>query len=236
MPRARKEPRYRKARRKGTSDPVAMVHLIRRLFRRGAETESMAAPPRLLIGLGNPGEEYEESRHNIGFRVADLLAERCRISLDVFKNQAVQGKGSWRGRPIVIAKPTTFMNRSGQAVRALMRQHRVAPNEILIIVDDIHLPLGDVRLRASGGSGGHNGVQDIIDRLGVDGFPRLRLGIGREFSRGGQSDYVLSPFDKSEEPDVESATQRAVDAALTFVTDGIETAMSRHNRRAGRDD
>ncbi|MDX1741060.1 MAG: aminoacyl-tRNA hydrolase [Rhodothermales bacterium] len=196
----------------------------------------MAATPRLLVGLGNPGEEYEASRHNIGYRVADLLADRCRISLDVFKNQSVQGRGSWRGRRIVIAKPTTFMNRSGQAVRALMKQHRVAPNEILVIVDDIHLPLGDVRLRASGGSGGHNGVQDIIDRLGGSNFPRLRIGIGRDFSRGGQSDYVLSPFEESEEPEVTAVTERAAAAALTFVTEGVETAMSRHNRRGVRDD
>ena len=196
----------------------------------------MAATPRLLVGLGNPGEEYEASRHNIGYRVADLLADRCRISLNVFKNQSVQGRGSWRGRRIVIAKPTTFMNRSGQAVRALMKQHRVAPNEILVIVDDIHLPLGDVRLRASGGSGGHNGVQDIIDRLGGGNFPRLRIGIGRDFSRGGQSDYVLSPFEESEEPEVTAVTERAAAAALTFVTEGVETAMSRHNRKGVRDD
>jgi PTH1 family peptidyl-tRNA hydrolase len=117
-----------------------------------------------------------------------------------------------------------------------MKQHRVPPSEVLIIVDDIHLPLGEVRLRASGGSGGHNGIQDIIDRLGGSDFPRLRIGIGRDFSRGGQSGYVLSPFDQSEEPDVVAACERAAEAALTFVTDGVETAMARHNRRGGRDD
>ena len=94
---------------------------------------------RLLIGLGNPGEEYAGTRHNIGFRVADRLSERCRITLDAFKNNAVQGRGSWRGRPVVVAKPTTFMNLSGQAVKALVRQHGVSPQEILVIVDDIHL-------------------------------------------------------------------------------------------------
>lgn len=191
---------------------------------------------RVLIGLGNPGEEYEDTRHNIGFRVADRLAERCRISLDAYKNNALQGRGVWRGRPVVVARPVTFMNRSGQAVSALMRQHRVSPQEILVIVDDIHLPLGDVRLRASGGSGGHNGIQDIIDRLGTTDFPRLRLGIGRKFSRGAQTDYVLSPFDESEAPDVEAATEAAVEAALSFVTDGVEVAMSRHNRRGRADD
>ncbi len=196
----------------------------------------MAARPRVLIGLGNPGEEYEDSRHNVGFRVADLLAERCRLSFDVFKNSAVQGQGSWRGRRVVVAKPTTFMNRSGQAVKALIRQHRVTPGEILVIVDDIHLPLGDVRLRASGGSGGHNGIQDIMDRLGSGDFPRLRIGIGREFSRGSQSDYVLAAFDPSEAPVVVDATERAADAALAFLTDGVETAMSRYNRRSSRTD
>jgi PTH1 family peptidyl-tRNA hydrolase len=196
----------------------------------------MAANPRVLIGLGNPGEEYEESRHNVGFRVADILARRCRMSLDVFKNNAVQGQGSWRGRRIVVAKPTTFMNRSGQAVRALIRQHRVVPEEVLVIVDDIHLPLGEIRLRATGGSGGHNGIQDIIDRLGGGDFPRLRIGIGREFDSGGQSDYVLAPFEEEEEPVVGAATERAAEAALAFVTDGVEVAMSRYNRRVGGTD
>ncbi len=193
----------------------------------------MAATPRVLIGLGNPGDEYEDSRHNVGFRVADLLARRCRMTFDVFKNNAVQGQASWRGRRIVVAKPTTFMNRSGQAVRALMKQHRVAPDEVLVIVDDIHLPLGEIRLRATGGSGGHNGIQDIIDRLGGSDFPRLRIGIGREFISGGQSNYVLSPFEEAEEPVVGAATERAAEAALTFVTDGVEVAMSRYNRRVG---
>jgi PTH1 family peptidyl-tRNA hydrolase len=128
------------------------------------------------------------------------------------------------------------MNRSGQSVKALLRQHGVTPQEVLVIVDDIHLPLGEVRMRAGGGSGGHNGIQDIIDRLGTTDFPRLRLGIGREFSRGGQSDYVLSPFDESEEEEVETVMQVASDAALAFVTDGVEAAMRRHNRRADRGD
>lgn len=196
----------------------------------------MAANPRVLIGLGNPGDEYEDSRHNVGFRVADRLAERCRLSFDVFKNNAVQGQGSWRGRRVIVAKPTTFMNRSGQAVAALMKQHGVSSKEVLIIVDDIHLPLGEVRLRSSGGSGGHNGIQDVMDRLGGGDFPRLRIGIGRDFSQGGQSDYVLSPFDESELPDINAATDRAVETALTFVTDGVDVAMSRHNRRIDRTD
>ncbi|NNE46898.1 MAG: aminoacyl-tRNA hydrolase [Rhodothermales bacterium] len=196
----------------------------------------MPAAPRVLVGLGNPGEEYEDSRHNIGFRVANLLAERCKLTFDLHKNNAVQGLGTWRGRRVVVSKPTTFMNRSGQAVLALMKQHRVSSRDVLVIVDDIHLPLGEVRLRATGGSGGHNGVQDIIDRMGGGDFPRLRVGIGREFSRGGQSDFVLSPFDESEGPDVVAAIDRAVEAALTYVVDGVEVAMSRHNRRISRDD
>ncbi len=196
----------------------------------------MAARKRILIGLGNPGDEYEDNRHNVGFRVAERLAERCRAGFDTFKNNAVQGDGSWRGHPVVVAKPTTFMNRSGKAVAALMKQHGVTSREILVIVDDIHLPLGEVRLRASGGSGGHNGVQDVIDRLGGGDFPRLRLGIGREYSRGGQSDFVLSPFDDDEIPLVDEAIDRATDAALTFVREGVEVAMSRHNRRGARND
>lgn len=195
----------------------------------------MPASTRLIVGLGNPGVEYADTRHNIGFVVADRLAKRCRISFDTHKHNAVFGEGSWRGRSLAVAKPTTFMNRSGSAVVPLMRRYKLTPAEILIIVDDIHLALGDIRLRAGGGSGGHNGIEDIAERAGSDAFPRLRMGIGKGFGRGGQSDYVLSPFDNEELPMVEDTVTWAVDAALTFVTDGIETAMNRFNRKTSAD-
>ncbi len=191
----------------------------------------MAGSKRLLIGLGNPGETYAATRHNVGFAVVDALAERARTA---FKKDgradALLAEGRLRGRPVVLVKPQTYMNRSGSAVRHLMRRYGFGPAEILVIVDDINLTLGKIRLRERGSAGGHNGVQDIIDSLGTDAFPRLRIGVGSDFDRGRQSDYVLSPFTAEEQPIIDEALTRARDAAVTFVTDGIVTAMNRFNR------
>ncbi len=191
----------------------------------------MAGSKRLLIGLGNPGATYTATRHNVGFAVLDVLAERARTA---FKRDgradALLGEGRLRGRPVILVKPLTYMNRSGSAVKHLMRRFTLDPDEIFVIVDDINLALGKIRLRERGSAGGHNGVQDVIDRLGTDAFPRLRIGVGSDFARGGQVDYVLSPFTAEEQPVIEAALSRARDAAVTFVTDGIVTAMNRFNR------
>ncbi len=189
----------------------------------------MASSKRLIIGLGNPGDEYERTRHNVGFMVVDALAEKTRINLKN-RGQAVTGSGKWRGRPIVLAKPLTYMNRSGLAVQALVRKLKMDPTDLIVLVDDINLPVGRIRLREKGGTGGHNGLEAIIDCLGTDSFPRVRIGIGNEFSRGGQSDYVLSPFLEEEQPSIDKAVEMARGAALAYVTDGITTAMNRFSR------
>ncbi len=166
----------------------------------------------------------------------DAIAERCRAP---FKQdgraQALVAQARIRGRRAVLAKPQTYMNRSGVAVKTLVRRHALAPQEILIVVDDIYLPVGVLRLRASGGAGGHNGIQDIADRLGTTAFPRLRLGIGSGFGRGRQSDYVLSPFSDEEKPVVDRLLERAAEAASVFVTEGIVPAMNRFNRGSSPD-
>lgn len=184
---------------------------------------------RLIVGLGNPGPEYAVTRHNVGFMVADRVAERARVDLRKERDEALSGWGRWRGHEIGVAKPQTFMNRSGVSVEAMVRRWRLEFSDLLVVVDDIHLPLGTLRLRPSGGSGGHNGLEDISDWLDSDEFPRLRFGIGRDFDHGSQSDFVLSPFDPEEHEAVEAAIARATDACLTFVTDGIATAMNRFN-------
>lgn len=189
----------------------------------------MASPKRLIIGLGNPGAEYEPSRHNVGFRVVDSLAEKTGTQMKV-KGQSILGWGRWRGRPVGLAKPTTYMNRSGLAVEELVRKNRIVPADLLVVVDDINLPTGKVRLRERGGTGGHNGIEDIIDWLGSDAFPRLRIGIGNDFSRGQQADYVLSPFADEEIAVISEAIVQARDGALTWLTDGIVTAMNRFSR------
>lgn len=189
----------------------------------------MAKSKRLIVGLGNPGGEYEGTRHNIGFVVVDTLAERAGITLAHEKGDVLLGWGKVRSYPMGLAKPLAYMNRSGSSVRTLLSRHNLEPTDILVVVDDINLPVGKLRIRQGGSAGGHNGLQDITDRIGRDDFPRLRFGIGSDFSRGRQADYVLSPFPDDEFPIVDEAVLRASDAALTFVTDGIITAMDRFN-------
>ncbi len=215
------------------SGETGLLARLREFF--SARPDPMPSNLRLLVGLGNPGPEYERTRHNVGFLAADMVAARCRVAFDTHKANAVWGAGSWRGRKLVVAKPTSFMNRSGKSVSALMRQLGVSPADILVFVDDIHLSPGDVRIRSKGGSGGHNGIDDIIEAIGTQDFPRLRIGIGSDFGRGGQSDYVLSEFDADEQPLIDEAVTSAAEAGLCFVSDGIATAMNRFNRRTTPD-
>lgn len=198
------------------------------LFRR-VHRSPTAVSKRLIVGLGNPGPEYENTRHNVGFLVADAVAGTVGADLRKERDQARSGWVRWRGHEVGIAKPWTYMNRSGTSVEALLRRASLKPTDMLVVVDDIHLPLGRLRARPGGGAGGHNGLQDIIDWLDTDAFPRLRIGIGREFGEGRQADYVLSPFDEEEREAVAGALDRAVKAALTFVTDGIQVVMNRFN-------
>lgn len=189
----------------------------------------MPRSKRLIVGLGNPGPEYEATRHNVGFMVIDALVEQTGIELTDTRFQALSGWGSHRGCPFGLVKPLTYVNRSGQAVRPLQRHHGLAARELLVVVDDLNLPLGKLRLRPGGGSGGHNGLEDIAERLGTTAFPRLRIGIGSDFSRGQQVEYVLSPFSSEQQPAIEEAIDRACDAALTYVSEGVETSMNRFN-------
>lgn len=200
---------------------------------------------RLIVGLGNPGPEYAGTRHNVGFETIDRIAEKTGVSAEregLLKRAAQRIKasgmyeavdGKFRGRPIALAKPTTFMNRSGAAVSRLMGRYGVEKDDVLVVLDDIYLDVGALRIRQSGGSGGHNGLQDVIDSLGTDAFPRIRIGVGSGFRRGRQADYVLEPFDDDERPAVDDVVDQAADAALTFVTDGIVVAMNRFNKRGG---
>jgi PTH1 family peptidyl-tRNA hydrolase len=188
----------------------------------------MASRKRLIVGLGNPGDEYAGTRHNVGFMVVDALAERLRIDLE-HGGQALVGWGRHKGYPVGLAKPLTYMNRSGDAVAPLVREHDLDASEVLVIVDDVHLPPGKLRMRPSGSSGGHNGVEHVTERLGTDGFPRLRIGIGDDYGRGQQADYVLSPFSAQQKPVIEDALISASNAVLTYVRDGVDAAMNRFN-------
>lgn len=183
----------------------------------------------LLVGLGNPGSEYEGTRHNIGFDIIDAIAEKLSITFETGKGPFLSAEGRFKGRNITLIKPITYMNLSGTAVKRALAKFNTDSNDCLIIYDDLNLPLGKNRLRANGSAGGHNGILDIIEKLGNNKFPRLRFGIGNNFRRGKQVDYVLSPFDSDELELLEQAKKHAQDAALSFVKDGIERAMNYYN-------
>ena len=192
----------------------------------------MAQKQRLILGLGNPGSKYEGTRHNVGFEVVDRVAERCGVMLQPHSHtNSVAGKGRWHGYSFVMAKPLTWMNLSGQTARSYQRRMSLDSQEILVVLDDIHLPFGVVRIRKSGGSGGHNGMQNIIDALGSDQIPRLRIGISGDFEHGSQSDYVLSRFDDLEIKLLDQILDHSRDAVLEYINKGVEGAMNQYNRQ-----
>lgn len=184
---------------------------------------------KLIVGLGNPGPRYRETRHNIGFAVVDLLARRSGLTFEGGPAEAVIARARQLGEGTLLAKPLTFMNLSGAAVADLVRYFRIAIPDVLIVADDVNLPLGKLRARARGSDGGHQGFRSIIERLGTSEFARVRIGVGRGDPRRDLADHVLARFDADEQPEVEAAVGRAADAAELFVTDGIEKVMNRFN-------
>jgi PTH1 family peptidyl-tRNA hydrolase len=183
----------------------------------------------LIAGLGNPGRKYRRNRHNIGFMAVDAVAEAAAIPLSGKEKRAKVGHGRIAGRRVILAQPQVFMNRSGDAVGPLADYYDVATEQVLVIYDELDLPFGTIRLRAEGGSGGHNGMRSIIYHLG-NGFPRMRLGIGRPPGRMDPAAYVLQDFAEAERPLLEDVLAEAGRAVYTFLNDGIEMAMSRHNQ------
>jgi len=182
----------------------------------------------LIVGLGNPGREYQETRHNVGFRVVERLAERHGIDLRKHRHQAAYGEGRIAGQPVLLAKPLTYMNLSGQAVAALARYHNLAPSDILVVTDDANLPLGRLRIRPRGTAGGHNGLKSIISCLQTTEFPRLRIGVGAADGRP-MVDHVLGRFSRAESEAIAAAIEEAADAVELFLREGIEAAMNRYN-------
>ena len=187
----------------------------------------------LIVGLGNPGLAYRHNRHNVGFMVADALADKLEIPLKRVKFKAQIGNGKLEDIPIIIAKPLTFMNKSGEAVAPLVRYFKVPLERLLVIHDDMDLPLGTLRMRPSGGSAGHNGMLSIFDKLGTNAIPRLRVGIGRPSGRMDPADYVLQDFPKSDEELLKMVIAQACEAALAFITTGLEKAMNTYNGEVG---
>ena len=199
----------------------------------------MSAKPKLVVGLGNPGKEYEGTRHNIGFAVLDRLAEKFGCSFRSkwrFSAKIAEAVAGDAGK-VVLAKPQTYMNRSGTAVNTLLQWLKVAPAQLLVVVDDADLPLGQIRLRVAGGSGGHNGLRSIIETLGGDEeFARLRVGIGRSAPLGADiSGHVLGRFAPPERDLAEQAVAAAVEAVDCCLREGLTEAMNQFNRKKSVD-
>ncbi|HEX5109264.1 MAG TPA: aminoacyl-tRNA hydrolase [Vicinamibacterales bacterium] len=186
---------------------------------------------KLIVGLGNPGPEYRETRHNVGFMVADELLRRHQLTWAMAPSQVPEAFVAKRygANPWMVAKPLTYMNRSGDVVAALTRYYDVASSDLLVVVDDVDLRFGRLRARANGSGGTHNGLRSIVDRLGTREFPRLRLGVGRGDARRDLADHVLSRFEPGERAELESFIARAADAAEMFIEGDIGGMMNKYN-------
>jgi len=181
-----------------------------------------------IVGLGNPGSQYKGTRHNVGFDVVDELARRESVGFESAPAEALIAKWRRADGPVLLVKPLTFMNLSGQAIGELTRYFKIELGDLIVIVDEVHLPLGKLRARKRGSAGGHNGLKSVIAHLG-DEFSRLRMGVGRGADQRNLADHVLSRFEKDEAAEVERMTARAADAAEMFVTSGIEAVMNAFN-------
>lgn len=183
----------------------------------------------LIAGLGNPGREYRKNRHNFGFMVLDRLTERMGVSFSRLEVKALVTKTEYQGRRLILVKPQTYMNLSGQSVSSLIRYYKTPPDNLLVVYDDVDLPFGTIRLRPAGSSGGQKGMRSVIEQVGRDDFPRLRLGVGRPPGRMPAAAYVLQDFSKEEAELLPEIIERAVDAILAFVVEGLDVAMTQYN-------
>lgn len=193
------------------------------------EDVTPAAATFLVVGLGNPGREYRDSRHNVGFMLIDQLAEELAIKMSRVQQRAIIGAGMLEGAKLILAKPQTFMNLSGNSVASLVRFYKIPFDRVIVAHDDIDLPFGVLRLRPGGGSAGHKGIQSIIERLGTQQFARLRIGVGRPPGSKQGANYVLQEFSKDESEELAVILREAAQAVRVFVLRGIEQAMNQFN-------
>ncbi len=184
----------------------------------------------LIVGIGNPDPEYAKTRHNVGFRVLDALAKRLKVSKQEARFRGIYAVAHVGDLKVGLLKPLTYVNLSGQAVSEAVKQLNLPPKQILVVLDDAQLPLGKLRMRPKGSSGGHRGLQSIIDALQMEEIPRLRIGIGSPPEGVDMVTFVLSPFEEDEEPVIGEAVERAADAAIVWATEGINAAMQKFNK------
>ena len=186
----------------------------------------------IIAGLGNPGQPYEGTRHNAGFDVIDVLAEVYNISVDYRKNRALIGKGIIEGQKVILAKPQTYMNLSGESIRGLVDYYKVdEESELIVIYDDVSLDPGQIRIRKKGSAGGHNGIKSIIAHLGTEVFPRVKVGVGQKPRQYDLADYVLGHFSREEREQMAEGYRHAAEAVKYMVTDRVDEAMNEYNRK-----
>ena len=186
----------------------------------------------LIVGLGNPGKQYENTRHNVGFDAVDLLVDEYRVPSSGKQHKAMYGKGVIAGQKVILAKPLTYMNLSGESVRTLVDYYKIDPEEELIVIyDDISLEPGKIRIRKKGSAGGHNGIKNIIAQLGTQNFQRIKVGVGEKPKGWDLADYVLGHFTGDDKLEMEDAKDRAAKAAAMMVSGEIEKAMNEYNRK-----
>jgi PTH1 family peptidyl-tRNA hydrolase len=193
------------------------------------ESLSTASTTFLIVGLGNPGRQYQSNRHNIGFMLLNRFAERLETSFSRLESKALVTKAKFEDHSIILAKPQTYMNLSGQSVASLVKFYKIPLDNLMVAYDDVDLPFGRIRIRPSGGSAGQKGISSIIERLGTKEFSRLRLGVGRPPGTKGAASYVLKNFSGEDADFLPHVLDRAVDAVLTYITIDLETAMNRYN-------
>ena len=186
----------------------------------------------IIAGLGNPTAQYEGTRHNVGFDVIDVIAKQYNISVDVRKSRAFIGKGMIEGQKVILVKPQTYMNLSGESIRGLVDYYKIDPeNELVVIYDDVSLDVGQLRIRKKGSAGGHNGIKNIIAHLGGQVFPRIKVGVGEKPPKYDLADYVLGHFSKAEQELMSEGYDNAVKAVELIVSDQISEAMNEYNRK-----
>ncbi|MBC5744980.1 aminoacyl-tRNA hydrolase [Lachnospiraceae bacterium MD308] len=191
----------------------------------------------LIVGLGNPTLQYEGTRHNVGFDVIDLLADKYNITVETRKGRAYIGKGMMEGKKVILAKPQTYMNLSGESVRSLVDYYKIdEESELLIVYDDVSLGVGQLRIRKKGSAGGHNGIKNIISHLGTNVFMRIKIGVGEKPKKYDLADYVLSRFSKVEREQMEEGYEKAVRAAVMILNGETDAAMNEYNRKAKQEE
>lgn len=186
----------------------------------------------IIVGLGNPGKDYENTRHNIGFDTVDAIADQYQISVTDMKHKAMIGKGVIEGQKVILVKPVTYMNLSGEAVRSVIDYYKVdEKTELLVIFDDISLPPGNIRIRKKGSAGGHNGIKSIIQHLGHDSFQRIKMGVGEKPKGYDLADYVLGHFSSEERVTMNQGIQNAIEATKLILQDETDAAMNAYNKK-----